>query len=296
MKNILILGARDSGTKNDPRVLAEAIASPDTAVELLYWEDITIDISSGMVRFLMPSGQDLADFGPDLVMAVGWYKSGNKSIYRDVAFALALHLDHHKIKFWNREMLYQRSTSKLSCMVQLTLADIPVPDTQFSLDNHVISIQPLPFIAKAASASRGHSNHLVSTELERSEIDFGAGFFLVQPFLPNDHDLRVICMSSNPQLILKRARAKDADTHLNNVSQGGEGVWLDKATVAPELLTISTKICKILGRDLAGIDFIPDESSPFGYSCLEVNAIPQLTSGQDVQIKMSALKQVISEA
>lgn len=296
MKNILIIGARDSGTKNDPRIIAEAIESSSVRTEVLYWEDLVIDINSGAVQFLMPSGQDVADARSDLVIAVGWYQSGKRSIYRDVAFALALYLEHHNIRFWNREMLFQRSTSKLSCMVQLALAGIPVPDTQFSLDNQTISLRALPFIAKAASASRGRSNYLVSSESERSEIDLGAGHFLVQPFLPNDHDLRIICMGGEPQLILKRSRAKGADTHLNNVSQGGEGVWLGKSTVAPELLTISTKICKILGRDLAGIDFIPDESSPFGYSCLEANAIPQLTSGQDVQIKMSALKQIISEA
>jgi D-alanine-D-alanine ligase-like ATP-grasp enzyme len=42
-----------------------------------------------------------------------------------------------------------------------------------------------------------------------------------------------------------------------------------------------------MNRELAGIDFIPDATAHFGYACLEVNAIPQLTSGYDVAVKMA---------
>ncbi len=55
------------------------------------------------------------------------------------------------------------------------------------------------------------------------------------------------------------------------------------------LLTEAERICTIMNREMAGIDFIPDTTSKIGYSCLEVNAIPQLTSGFDFERKMSAL-------
>ena len=64
---------------------------------------------------------------------------------------------------------------------------------------------------------------------------------------------------------------------------------------AQNMLTESEKICIIMNRQLAGIDFIPDSSSPYGYSCLEVNAIPQLTSGYDVTTKMKKLSESIEE-
>ena len=44
-------------------------------------------------------------------------------------------------------------------------------------------------------------------------------------------------------------------------------------------------------REMAGIDLIPDSSAPGGYACLEVNAIPQLTSGYGVDVKMSEFAQ-----
>ena len=40
---------------------------------------------------------------------------------------------------------------------------------------------------------------------------------------------------------------------------------------------------------MAGIDFIPNDLSPYRYSCLEVNAIPQLTSGHDADVKIQQL-------
>ena len=72
--------------------------------------------------------------------------------------------------------------------------------------------------------------------------------FLVQPFMPNDHDLRVICFDGRPQLILKRARAAGGDSHLNNTSQGGSAEWLDLGQVPDELLTVSQKICTIMSQ------------------------------------------------
>jgi glutathione synthase/RimK-type ligase-like ATP-grasp enzyme len=294
MKHVLIIGSRHAGTKNDPIVLANSLADQTVKTTLIYWEDIVIRVLSGEVSVSSSEGE-LSQLNPDLVISVGWYKSGAMSLYRDVAFATALYLDSKGIRFWNREMIQQRSTSKLSCMVQLALNGVPVPDTNFSLSNSVIDDQPLPFIAKAAAASRGRANYMIDTEESRSAIDKSEAHFLVQPLLENDHDLRVICMGGEAQLILKRSRDTESETHLNNISQGAKGEWLTLTDVNAQLLTISQKACRILGRDLAGIDFIPDLSSPFGYSCLEVNAIPQLTSGQDVDIKMTALIKTINE-
>lgn len=286
-KQIIVVGSKDSGNKNDPSVLAASVGGI-----VCYWEDlhISIDDRGVMMRF---GDKDLLELNPKLVIAVGWYKSGKNSIYRDVAFSLALFLDSHGIPYWNKEMGTQRSTTKLSTLVSLAISGVPVTPTKFSLDNGSIDDEPLPFIAKAVSASRGESNYYVGDEAYRVEIDKDEASFLVQPFLPNDHDLRVICFGGLPSMVLRRSRSENSQSHLNNVSAGGAGEWLDVSSLSDELLTNSKKICKILGRELAGIDFIPDEKSPFGYSCLEVNAIPQLTSGYDVEKKMKALNESI---
>ena len=294
MKRITIIGARDSGTKNNPQVLADSLQAVDVVATVAYWEDLVFSIATSDVR-VTKAGVPLFETAPDMVIAIGWYKSGAQTVYRDVAYSLALYLRHNHIPFMNSEMGQQRSTTKLSCMVQLALAGVPVPQTSFCLQaQQTVATQPLPFVAKDVAASRGKSNYLVKTEQDRIMVLAAGGNLMVQPFLPNDHDLRVICFGGAPSLILRRSRDGAADTHLNNTSQGGHGEWLPLDSVDPEILTNASRICKIMNRELAGIDFIPDSASSFGYSCLEVNAIPQLTSGFDVDKKLAAFVRAIT--
>lgn len=292
MKKILILGSRNSGEKNDARIIAERVGSDDSLdAKLVYWEDLVFVVSTGRVEVWFADEKFLpADIA--LVIAVGWYKSGKQLIYRDIAFSFALLLKEYGVPFWNSEMVQQRSISKLSTMVQLALAGIAVPSTvaSLTLDYAVGRMKKYPYIAKAASASRGESNYLVASaddevQLRKDEVQL----FLLQDYLENDHDLRVICFGGEPSLVLRRSRGEGATTHLNNTSQGGAAGWIDVHEVSTQILTYCQKISKITGRELAGIDLIPDAGSPIGYSCLEVNAIPQLTSGTDVDRKMKAL-------
>ena len=294
MKQVIIVGSRDSGSKNNPDEIARHIASEDVKVMRVYWEDIVFSVESNVVR-VKAADVDMLSSGIDLVIAVGWYKNGSKSVYRDVALSLALALKHHKITFWNSEMAHQRSTTKLSAMVQLALEGVPVPNSLFSLDTKkaLLTYPSFPFVIKAVAASRGESNYLVENQEQLSDLDLSEGYFLIQPFLPNTHDLRVICFGGQPTLILKRSRQENAETHMNNTSQGGQAEWVELSEMSPELLTLSSKICTIMGREMAGIDLIPDNTSSVGYSCLEVNAVPQLTSGTDSNKKLTAFSEAV---
>jgi len=292
--NVIVIGSLSSGTKNDPKVIAEHLANQNIKVNLLYWEQLLFSIQTGSV-VISQNDQDIFDQKIDLIIAVGWYKNGTDSVYRDVAYAFAQVAGSKNIPMWNSEMGMQRSTSKLSCLVQLALENVPVPRTHFSLDNTLsLDNEPLPFVAKSPSASRGRANYFVKDESEKSDLFLDRdNRYLVQPFMPNDHDLRVICFAGKPHLVLRRSRQDGADTHLNNTSQNGKSEWIDMSQLPVDLLTECEKICKIMGREMAGIDFIPDQESSFGYSCLEVNAVPQLTSGVDVDTKMNSLTQAI---
>ncbi len=284
MKNIVIVGSKNSGTKNDPRVLAASLVDKANAV-VVYWEDLVFSISSQEVS-VQSDGISVFD-NVSQVIALGWYKNGKKSIYRDVALTLALYLQDRAIPFWNSEMIAQRSTSKLSCMMQLALSGIAIPSTRFSLRlQKAINGQSLPCVVKAVSASRGRDNYLVKTEQDVEERKKHGGYYLVQEFLPNDHDLRVLCFGGKPCLVLRRSRVNQ-ETHLNNTSQGGAAEWIPLEEVSEEVLTESYKICTIMQREMAGIDLIPNSSALGGYACLEVNAIPQLTSGYGVDVKMT---------
>ena len=165
MKNVIIIGSRTSGKKNNPDDIARSIASSETNVTQIYWEDVVFSIKTGDVR-ITAGDVDIIESNVDLVIAVGWYKNGKKSVYRDVAYALALTLKHWNITFWNSEMVNQRSTTKLSAMVQLALEAVPVPTSWFSLKFANMSAEAIqyPFVAKAVAASRGDSNYLIEND------------------------------------------------------------------------------------------------------------------------------------
>lgn len=297
MKRVLVIGSKNSGTKNNPEVMAHSFQQNGMDANVLHWENLVFEIKTGQVS-IVAAGQELAELKPDLVIALNWYKSGSLSFYKDVAYGVALYLKHHDITFWNSEMLHQRSTSKLSCMVELALENISVPHTLYSMSRQLIMERnpKLPAIVKSFAASRGANNFLIKNldELAKKVPD-DENTFLVQPFLDNDHDLRVICVGGEPTMVLRHSRAADSGTHLNNVSQGGSGEWLELPQLPESLLTECRKICIVMHRELAGIDFIPDTSSPYQYSCLEVNAVPQLTSGTDVETKLDTIAQALAK-
>ena len=295
MRKIVLIGSRQPSTKNDVSEIKRYLEDNSNHVELLHWEDIVVAIKAKQVLVLNQRKPiDLNTI--DLVIAFGWYKNGKKSMYRDLAYSVAMILKHHNVLFWNSEAAMQRSASKLSTLVQLAISGVPVPDTYFCLDKNILfSYVTTPSVIKAVAASRGDHNYFISDYEQLDHLKNNDYYMTVQPYLENDHDLRIICFNGKPYLILKRSRRSDTTSHMNNTSQGADAEWLDIKAVDEMLLTISENICKLMGREMAGIDFIPDKSSQFGYSCLEVNAIPQLSSGTDVNTKLTALKKSINE-
>ncbi|MDO4979024.1 MAG: hypothetical protein Q4E47_02635 [Candidatus Saccharibacteria bacterium] len=290
----LIIGSKNFGTKNDPTFIAN-----NTNSDICFFEDLIFDIKTNSVQVLNKT-ENILEKGYDTIICLGWYKTGKLSFYRDVAYSLALTFDHAGIKYWNSEMGTQRSTSKLSQMVLLALNGHKIADTIFSLDGSKLTdyiTDGKKHIVKTAMGSCGKNNFLLDSKNEIIGLLTSGkrpfNHFLVQEFIENDHDLRVICFGGKPHLVLKRSR-KDNSTHLNNTSQGGTGEWVE---ITPELKAEATAISKLFGREMGGVDFIEtiDKNGYVCYYCLEINAIPQLTSGSDVNRKMSELKSVLNE-
>lgn len=301
MKQIILLGSRHAGEKNDVSLMLEELSAnlgANIAIKTVYFEDILFRISSQNQQVIdTVSGYDLKD--AELIIAVNWYKNGADIIYRDIAFATALYLRRHKVNFWNSEMAQQRSISKLSTMMQLGLSGIDIPDTLFAFSSDVLISQKLsyPLIIKDVAASRGRNNHLIKdvSALKGLLTKTGHNRYMAQEYITNDHDLRVICFGGAPAMIAKRTR-KNSGTHLNNVSRGANAELVSvESYPKKEVLETCVFICKLMGRELAGIDILPAADGSGRLVFLEVNAIPQLTSGAFVQEKMKHLAQSLTK-
>ncbi len=299
MKKILLIGSKDSGGKNDVRDMLKSLSSQLEGAELstVFFEDLLMTVKTGSQQIIdTVSGVDLAT--ADIIICVNWYKGGPKSLYRDLGFAIALYLEKNGVEFWNSEMLKQRSISKVSAMMQLSLLGMSVPTTYFSLDlaKMLQAVSEIPFVFKSSIASRGADNFLCNSieEAMQHVSSNEPNYFIAQDCIANDADLRVICFGGEPSLVIERRR-KSNDTHLNNTSQGAEAVLKELDEIDAKIIEECKKICYNMGREMAGIDVLPVKDKPGEYVYLEVNAVPQLTSGTFVEEKMAAMAQALKK-
>jgi glutathione synthase/RimK-type ligase-like ATP-grasp enzyme len=301
MKKVLILCRRDDRENYDRRkTMLRGLAGVENAVEYsgADFEDLLFDFDGTDLRVTdTVSGVDIANH--DAIFLIGWFKS--KSL-DDVARAVAQYAQAHNVAFTNSEAYHGRSFTKLSQCVMAALNGVTVTPFLFSLDGEVLlkAVQDknfaYPYIAKAVSASRGQDNYLIASHdqlvaavNEESEIP---KFFIVQEFIPNDGDYRVLVMGDKVRLAIHRQA--QGDSHLNNTSQGGTATLVELDGLPEKVISDSVKLAKLFRREVTGVDMVRHRENG-QYYFLEANNMPQLSTGSFVPEKLTALSGYLAE-
>lgn len=226
---------------------------------------------------------DIADY--DLILIRG---KGFRNMF-DTVKTISSYGTHKNVPVINNYTGF-RDSSKLMQAVQFFELGLPVACTVLVTPAVLTGKAPLPFgfpcIMKAAYGAHGNDNYLVNSMLEASEIAAkSAGKrFVLQRFVPNDNDYRVLIIGGEV-LVIGRSAANGS--HLNNTSQGGSAV-LANGEVPDEVITQSRKIMEHLDMTIAGVDLLADKNTGKFYF-LEVNSQPQLMSGAFIDEKAQAL-------
>ena len=201
---------------------------------------------------------------------------------RDHFQAIALFTKQVGIPFADAEDAIGTPFGKISQMVLFALHGIPVPDTLVvwnCLESRKMAkdMVALPFICKANDGMKGMRNYLVKSWETFDTIlqDSGQGGYVVQPFIPNDGDYRVLYIGTQ-RLIFYRRRG--ADTHLNNTSQNATGERIAEADCDPAVLSLADRAMRAYNRHIGGVDVLVDSETNEAY-ILEINATPALLSG-----------------
>lgn len=285
MKKVLILsGPYQHGHR--PRysnVFSETIHDYEfTDIE---FDNLIVEISSRNFSIIdSKSGMDIKNF--DLVMVREY-----TGLYLDLAFVVSKYLQLNKVKYFNTIYLNYRPISKLAQAAIFYELGLPFPATTFSINHDIllqaVSDQGYPLIAKEAQASHGDNNFLVhSYEELRKVVESNNGMkLIIQEYLPNEHDYRVLVMNRKSQLQIQR-RGLD-DTHLNNTSKGGIALIVDN--LPAEVLKQAEELVNYLDADLAGVDILQSDKDD-KYYFLEINFQPQIISGALVDQKLDQLK------
>lgn len=149
-------------------------------------------------------------------------------------------------------------------------------------------------ILKDDQGSKGRLNFLVTSveQIQQIQDQYPDTQFLLQEFIPNDGDLRVLVLNDRPALVINRQ--SDGISHLNNTSQGGKATILPLESVNPAILDISVQAAKITNLQVAGVDVMLDSRNSRIY-LLEVNNAPQVSSGTFVSEKTNAYAKMLKE-
>lgn len=142
----------------------------------------------------------------------------------------------------------------------------------------------------------GSDNWLIKSEQDLIDAMEAVpdGSFVLQQFIPNEFDYRILVFGGKPRLAIKRSRVSD-DTHVNNTSKGGEGRLIDLKDMDKLILDLAVKAAEAVGRlELGGVDIIIDSNTGKPY-VLEVNKSPQIETGSNIDKKLEVFSDFVME-
>jgi glutathione synthase/RimK-type ligase-like ATP-grasp enzyme len=217
------------------------------------------------------------------------------------ALALAVRLEQAGVPYMSLQVGQQIAMSKLAELAMFVRRNVPTPKTVVAKMDTIRSMvmsdeMPFtyPFILKDVDASMGTNNFLIRSfeDLADKQDRLNASSFMAQEFIPNDCDYRFVVVEGEVLYVLRRTR--DADSHLNNTSQGGMGAFVDLKEFSDGVVKTVLQAAESVGRfDYAGVDIILAED---GLACvLEVNRSPAIQTGHDAEYKTKLLVKNIAK-
>ena len=285
MKKILLLTpSKTSTAREKAELFASNIAEclgPNFSVEFSGISDLFFELSQNKITIYDVNKKfDLRDF--DLV--VMRHISGMAA----EAHAIAAYCDFFNIRYTDEYLNRLLPDNKMSTQFALWVGGIKNWPHSFYGELNEMKRRFIEFgdqaILKDNEGSKGRLNFLVRSPEEIQKIhDYNPGInFILQEFIPNEGDLRILVFGDEPTMAI--SRKSNAKSHLNNTSQGGSAKILPLDSVSKDILEISKKAAEIIKLQVAGVDVMVDSRSDEIY-LLEVNNAPQVSSGSFVDVK-----------
>ncbi len=287
MKKILILG-RDTTIYKD---MVEALSDAETRVDVCLYENLGFLIHEGNGSIVRcDTGEDVKEYDCILVLSTS---IGHLQNY--IFSALACYCRRQNITILDDS--FSNTDGKLYAMWKFWEDSLNVPDTAFGPAEFLVE-QLDKFggvgVLKSVQGTRGMDNYLVHSGEEvlniiKNNPDI---HFILQNFIPNDGDWRIIVLNYDPKMGLYRHRAKNSSEHRNNTSVGGQAEAVSTKDIDARILDLAAKASRSLGIKIAGADVLQSSKTGECY-VLEVNRTPQLATGYFYEEKFAALKELI---
>ena len=189
------------------------------------------------------------------------------------------------------------TSNKLVRAVCFAINDIPTPRTVYGPTEKLAALLPEfgeKAIFKDSNGTKGRLNYLVSSaaELQKISAEHPDTRFVLQEFIKNSGDMRVVTINASAVLALHRSAS--GNSHINNTSQGGTATQLPIDELPPHIKDIAIRAAQSVNVVIAGVDIIisADTNQPF---ILEVNRTPQIATGAFQPEKVTAYSTAIRD-
>lgn len=288
MTQILLIGSSQTSDRIDEyygeyadffsRSIVES--GKDISLRWTLFDDLLVQVGDG--NFMIEdtrSGLDISQFDAILIRGKGFRR------FFDLVRAVSSYSRLHNIPVINDYSSF-RDSSKLAQAVQFYEVGLPVATTVYVNQALLANPSALPFefpcVLKAVFGAHGEDNYLVHSMDEVKEIAAHSNLrFVMQRFVPNDNDFRILVAGERTIAISRKAVD---GSHLNNTSQGGSAYLVPEDSLPDGMIADAIKITRHLDMTIAGVDALIDKHTG-NYFFLEVNSQPQLMSGAFVHEK-----------
>lgn len=293
MKRVLLIArARTAETIEKADAFADRIRTllaDDIQVENCEISELFFELDRDRMAIYHPEKQfDLRDFDLVIIRHVGkfWVE----------AHAITLYCEHLGIKYTDTYLNRLLLDNKLSTEFLLWSNGVKEwPRTMYGPTAELMKRLPElgeKAVLKDNEGSKGRLNFVVSSPEEIQDITEKNPDkrFVLQEFIPNDGDLRVLVLNGRVVMVINRSG--DGSSHLNNTSQGGSAEIVPVENIDGRVLDACIKAAEITKLQVAGVDIMHDTRNGDFY-LLEVNNAPQISSGSFVEEKAAAYADMI---
>ena len=265
-----------------------------TVIDFSFYDDLIYSIADGNASiFDTKNGTDISKY--DAVYFRYWRGASEQ------ASACAVYLKTKGVTFYDKEVGSNNFKSRLTEYFRLWSKQVSIPDTLFcTIDtmDRAFKLNPrfeFPFIAKDISTSKGINNLLISSksELKKSYVSNSESKFILQNFIENDGDYRVLVYGRSVAGVINRDLDKNEGIFNNNY-QGKNSTLIDPSEFSEDFRRLAIKAATVFNRQIAGVDLIVDKKTGQAF-VLEVNAKPQSYLGHFAEKRMQALAEYISK-
>lgn len=281
-----------SGAEKTVKILKKKLEKMGIPTDIASFEEIEIFIEKNSVKAFIKN-KSLEKYSTIFLRRVG-----NN---RNLAFILSNIAKKNNLLCIDN--LYQNTNeaSKLKQTAILALENVSVPKTYFSsiyTKKSIANAQKflgLPMVIKTSKSKKGLGVFLAKTKKEVLEIitKNPQGEIIIQEFIPNDFDYRILVLGNSIGCAIKRERPDKKNEFRNNVYLGATERFLDLSRVSSTLRKTALQAAKIANIQVAGVDIVINPTGqPYVF---EVNRSPAFTYDEKISNELSSLAEYLKQ-